>query len=615
MNSHLFTPDTLKKVAVFLLVVVGFGWLIISELLIKRPDKLFITTSGSVDMCQSCHTEEKLDPAHDPTVIGCAVCHLGDPLGVTEEAGHTGMVLNPGDLRHVEKTCSVEGCHPTDAHKVKNSLMATNRGILGTLLYYWGESKSQDTDLTVEQLLESDQTSLALDYFRKLCGTCHLWKQKNNLDGVPQFFNDKGGGCSACHYQLPGEEPVEALFVADDADDDEDEEVDDNGEEKKKPHPLITAKVGSANCIRCHNRSGRIGISYMGIFESEGYGTPYKNGELDKKQLPGARFYLDVADDVHHAKGMECIDCHTRNEIMGDGTSYSHYEEQLEISCEVCHGVEPGVTTKKERLTNLSVAGDKVELVGKVDEKIRPVNRPKKGVCDFPAHKRVSCEACHSTWVAQCYGCHAKRDESKTHLDKLSGKETPGLWEEGRSYIRYEKPMLGVWNDDVVVVTPGCQDIVTVVGKDGTIEQSFDRFTMAAINPHTTQAKGRECVECHASTKTVGLGEGTIVNRDGKLFFQGVDKGVLTSAGQTVGFDNYVDIAGKALQNSSRPELRPFNREELRSILKIGNCVRCHNRYDDVVWQNYSAETKCSREIDTADQVPGQLFRKEELSE
>ncbi len=88
------------------------------------------------------------------------------------------MVLNPGDLRHVGKTCSVEGCHPLDVHKVKNSLMATNRGILGTLLYYWGETDSQDTELTVEELLNSGKTSLALDYYRKLCATCHLWKQK-----------------------------------------------------------------------------------------------------------------------------------------------------------------------------------------------------------------------------------------------------------------------------------------------------------------------------------------------------------------------------------------------------------------------------------------------------
>jgi len=186
-------------VSVTVLLLSGFSWLIFTESQLKRPEKIVVTTSGSVDMCIGCHKDVKLDPAHDSAVIGCAVCHLGNPLAITEEGGHKGMVLNPGDLRHVEKTCSVEGCHPTDVHKVKNSLMATNRGILGTLLYYWGESDSQDSDLTVEQLLESGETSLALDYFRKLCATCHLWKRKNELPGVPEFFNQKGGGCSACH--------------------------------------------------------------------------------------------------------------------------------------------------------------------------------------------------------------------------------------------------------------------------------------------------------------------------------------------------------------------------------------------------------------------------------
>jgi len=575
------------KVAGVIVLLFCFGWLILSENLLKRPEKLAVTAAGNVDMCLNCHQEEKLDPAHDPDVIGCAVCHLGDPLAITEVAAHKGMVLNPGDLRHVEKTCAVEGCHPTDVHKVKNSLMATNRGILGTLLYYWGEADSQNSDLTVEELLVSGETSLALDYFRKLCATCHLWKQKNDLPGAPEFFNEKGGGCSACHYYVPGKGEVEDIIKGD-----SDEEI---VLPAKKVHPLVTAKVHSANCVRCHNRSGRIGISYMGIFESEGYGTPYEKGGLSSKQLPGGRFYLEIADDIHHSKGMECIDCHTRNEIMGDGTSYAHYEEQLEISCEACHSENPGKTRKNEMLTNVEKKNGLWTLTGKVDEKNRPLNVPKKGVCDFPQHKRVTCEACHSTWVPQCYGCHAKRDASQTHLDKLSLQETDGRWEEGRSYIRYEKPMLGVWSDEVVIVTPGCQDIVTVVDKDGDIEKSFNRFTMAAINPHTTQAKGRSCLDCHGSTKTLGLGEGTLVEKNGRLVFEGLDQGVETNDGVTVPFDAYVTIDGQPLQYSSRPELRPFNKKELGAILRVGQCVVCHDSYEDKIWVNYTVDTVCSR--------------------
>ncbi len=587
MKDSRFTLQNILKLLVLAGTLSALGWLIAREQMIQRPDKLFVTSSGSVDMCLSCHKDEKLDPAHDAAIIGCSPCHLGNPLAVTKERGHEGMVLNPGDLRLVEKTCSVEGCHPADVHKVKNSLMATNRGIIGTLLYYWGESDSQNTEITVEELLKSGKNSLALDYFRKLCATCHLWKQKNDLPGTPDFFNEKGGGCSACHYYIPGKGGVDEILVSDNKPAAKSTD--------KKIHPLITKKVHSVNCVRCHNRSGRIGISYMGIFESEGYGTPYEEGHLNSKQLPGSRFYLDIADDVHHEKGMECIDCHTRNEIMGDGTSYAHYEDQVEISCQVCHGDSPGTTRKNNRLTNIESDNDKVILVGKVDDKVHPVKTAKKGVCDFAPHKRVSCEACHSTWVAQCYGCHVKRDASLTHLDKLSHEQTEGLWEEGRSYIRYERPMLGVWKDEIVVVTPGCQDIVTVVDKNGKIDKSFDRFTMAAINPHTTQAKGRECVDCHASTKTVGLGEGKVFLREGELVFESINQGVVTSAGTTVPFDAYVTIDGEPLQHSSRSTLRPFDKSELRAILRVGLCVRCHDRYDDTIWKDYNGQTVCRR--------------------
>jgi predicted nucleic acid binding AN1-type Zn finger protein len=577
----------------FILLLIGY--LVFREQTTKRPEQIEVTTAGFVEMCLSCHKDEKLDAAHDGQVVGCSPCHLGDAMAIDKEKSHKGIVINPGDLRVVEKTCGVEGCHPADVQKVKNSLMATNRGILSTLLYYWGERDTQNSEITVEQLLETGETSLALDYFRKLCATCHLWKQKNDLPGASEFFNEKGGGCSACHYILP--EGTERTTVTSFEEQETEQVISeaDTKKKEKKPHPLIVKKVPDENCIRCHNRSGRIGISYTGIFEAEGYGTPYEKGELSSNRLPGDRFYLKLADDIHHAKGMACIDCHTRDEIMGDGTQYAHYEEQLEISCEGCHSSAPGMTRKGKEITNIVKGQEKdtFVLVGRNDGKIHPLNMPQKGACTYPGHKRMTCEACHSTWVPQCYGCHAKRDASETHLDKLTLEETPGWWEEGRSYIRYEKPMLGVWKDEVVIVTPGCQDVVTLIDEEGNIEGGFNRFTMAAINPHTTQLKGRSCEDCHTSPKTIGLGEGTVVKKDGEWNFYPIDQGVDTLKGRTVGFDSFVSIDGKQLQHGSRDNLRPFNGDELKRILRVGLCLKCHRDYNDAAYQDYDPKRPC----------------------
>ncbi|MBI5558514.1 MAG: amino acid ABC transporter substrate-binding protein [Deltaproteobacteria bacterium] len=554
--------------------------LVIRENMTTRPDRLFQTTSGRVEMCLSCHTTEKLDSAHDRLVIGCSPCHLGDSLAIDKEKAHAGIVKNPGDLRLVEKTCGIEGCHAADVKKVKNSLMATNRGILATLLYYWGEAPDQNGDYSVEQLLNSGQTSLALDYYRKLCATCHLWKQKGDLPG---FFGEKGGGCTACHFIRDPNLSEEAA---------------------KKIHPLIIKKIPVAHCVRCHNRSGRIGISYTGVYESENYGTPYKNGDMSEKRLPGDRFYLDLPPDIHYQRGMACIDCHTRNEIMGDGTNYAHYEQQLEISCSTCHGgsaqssefpLPPGRTRKNEQLNNIKQEGESWLLVNKLTAKKHPLKPLKAGVCDFSGHKRVGCEACHSPWVPQCYGCHVKRDMTETHLDKLTLKETPGWWNEGRSYLRYERPMLALWNDKVVIVTPGCQDIVTLTDEKGKPDKQFNSLTMAAINPHTTQTKGRGCRECHQSTKVLGLGEGTAWLENGTWHFAGTDQGLGTEAGQTPPLDGFVTIDGTALQKSSRPELRPFNQEELARILRVGLCLECHQEYNDPAYRNYSKDVECKR--------------------
>jgi len=572
---------------IFLPVVIGLtGYLVIRENRIKRPDTIAVTTAGFVEMCLSCHTEEKLDTAHDAKVVGCSPCHLGDPMTIDKDQAHRGMALNPGDLRVVEQTCGIEGCHPADIKKVKNSLMATNRGILATLLYYWGEAETQNGEYSIEKLLLSGENSLALDYFRKLCASCHLWQQKYADPEAPLFIQEKGGGCTACHFIMP--EGMSATTVTS-------FEKSDYvaGKDKKKPHPLIIKKIPDHNCIRCHNRSGRIGLSYIGKYEAEGYGTPYEAGEHSGKKLAGERFYLDLAEDVHHQKGMSCIDCHTRDEIMGDGTSYAHYEEQLEISCEMCHSPQPGTTRKNKPVNNIFPRDDRFIMVGKNDAKERPLNLPKPDICTYSGHKRLTCESCHSTWVPQCYGCHVKKDDREDHLDKLTLEKTPGWWEEGRSYIRYEKPMLGIWRDKVVIVTPGCQDVVTLINAEGEVSGGFNRFTMAAINPHTTQAKGRPCKDCHASPKTVGLGEGTVTKTQGEWQFFPVDQGIDTVAGRTVGLDTFVTIEGEPLQHGSRNDLRPFNKDELQRILRVGLCLDCHTDYSDPAYTNYDPKRPC----------------------
>jgi len=384
------------------------------------------TLSGRVDLCLSCH-KKKPDKAHGREILGCAVCHRGNPLSGDKQRAHLGMVLNPGELRFADKTCGQSACHPNQVTWVKNSLMATNRGIISTLRFYWGETSDHNEDISVKILKDTGMNSLALDYYRKLCGSCHLWVERRSL---PSFLAYKGGGCTACHL------------------------VKDRGQKaKEERHPGIIKVIPMDNCVLCHNRSGRIGLSYQGKFESEGYGTPYEEGDFSSRELADGRFYRIFKDDVHHEKGLTCIDCHTQKEIMGDGKRHAHFEKQLEVTCRDCHGTSNHQVTRSPNspgLPELKILekDGSFFLENKQNKKLHPLHAPNPVACMHPAHRRLSCQACHSTWVPQCYGCHIRMDGSKTQLDKIAIKETPGLWEEFRSFIRYEYPPLGIFEHD-----------------------------------------------------------------------------------------------------------------------------------------------------------------------
>ena len=66
------------------------------------------------------------------------------------------------------------------------------------------------------------------------------------------------------------------------------------------------------------------------------------------------RFFQKTVEDVHHKKGMDCIDCHTVMEVMGDGNYYLHEEDQVKVQCIDCHLTSKPKTVLSDELDSES---------------------------------------------------------------------------------------------------------------------------------------------------------------------------------------------------------------------------------------------------------------------
>jgi hypothetical protein len=155
-----------------------------------------------------------------------------------------------------------------------------------------------------------------------------------------------------------------------------------------------------------------------------------------------------------------------------------------------------------------------------------------------PHMDKLECYACHSDWAPQCYGCHVKvsygEGEEGTdwiatgnakNPDGTHGTVTsPGKVSEGRSYLRWEEPILGVNGEGrVSPLIPGCQVIYTVLGPDGKAmahnqigrtpantegagTEGQKGLDMAPVQPHSAGRKARSCESCHSNPKALGYG-------------------------------------------------------------------------------------------------------------
>ncbi len=205
----------------------------------------------------------------------------------------------------------------------------------------------------------------------------------------------------------------------------------------------------------------------------------------------------------------------------------------------------------------------------------------------MPGHEKLGCQACHSAYTPQCYGCHDVYDPTKKQLDKVSYEETYGHWKEGRSYLRFEKPTLGIDNlDRIMPFAPGCQVYMTELDDDLQVKQQKTWLTMAPYDPHSTRKKVALCIDCHGSIKRLGLGEGNAQFKDGHFETQQIYDPQLSGLGD-FSLETMISEKGEIPQKMSRLTARPFSLDEINKIYRVSLCITCHDRYEDKIYANF----------------------------
>ncbi|MFZ5907414.1 MAG: hypothetical protein ACOYVJ_08420 [Nitrospirota bacterium] len=144
--------------------------------------------------------------------------------------------------------------------------------------------------------------------------------------------------------------------------------------------------------------------------------------------------------DVHVARDMQCMDCHTARDVHGDGRVYSSMKEQgaIDAHCEKCHAALAQSTSHR-------IHGDKLE-----------------------------CKACHIRRVVSCTNCHI--DTVVNEKKRVDIKVTDWVF---------------LMNYNGKVTSANMQNFV--------VSGNRTFLIFAPQNSHSIMKDGRKCGDCHAT--------------------------------------------------------------------------------------------------------------------
>lgn len=305
--------------SVILLAAVGAAWLV--QIKATRPVALVPTVTNQPEYCVTCHEDlPEISAAHPIGTFGCVLCHGGERLALEEDLAHSTMRggANPSDFSVVERSCGGSQCHSGSAEEQRDhiqrattSIQSTYAGAIANILFTYGaepdltarygtsdvSDEAVTTSTGVPALKRFDPKGFGNQFIERFggnCMTCHINAPPSAETQFARFT-----GCAACHSPLAG------------------------GDEQT--HVLTTA-IPYKQCNTCHNR-GNYDLRQMTFVERQDHPV---NRVQD--------YYQPIAQFVRCEYALDCVDCHTRTEAMGDGDLHSSKKDIQYVQCKTCHG-------------------------------------------------------------------------------------------------------------------------------------------------------------------------------------------------------------------------------------------------------------------------------------
>ncbi|MBE0672551.1 MAG: hypothetical protein IH588_18395 [Anaerolineales bacterium] len=277
------------------------------------PISLTPTLSGETEYCLTCHVDlPEISASHPADTFGCVSCHGGERLALNADLAHSTMRggANPSDFSVVEASCGGSNCHSgseaDDRHhiqRVMTSVQSTYAGAIASIRYTFGAQTDLNAHFGIQAVIDEqsktgissletfnpvDEAHPSIQKFGEECLSCHLHAEPREGEAYARET-----GCAACH--------------------------------STKKHTLTTA-IPYTQCNACHNR-GNYDLRTMTFVER----TDHPTQRIDD-------YYQPIAQFTQCEYTLDCVDCHTRSEVMGDGDIHNDQASIEYVQCKTCHG-------------------------------------------------------------------------------------------------------------------------------------------------------------------------------------------------------------------------------------------------------------------------------------